>query len=114
MKRIFYIIIFIVSLFIIKSLVTSIYTLWHKQDLIIQAKKDLEAEKKRNEELKNRLSLVQSERFIEEEARNKLFLSKPNEQEIIIPKNLLKITDSQDTKPPKEEPNWKKWLELFF
>lgn len=114
MKRIFYIIIFIISLFIIKSLVVSIYTLWHKQDLITQAKKELEAEKKRNQQLKNRLSLVQSEGFIEEEARNKLFLSKPNEQEIIIPKNLLKITDYKEVKPPKEEPNWQKWWELFF
>ncbi len=114
MKRIIFIIIFLVAIFIIKSLVSSIYTLWHKKDLITEAKRELSLEKKRNQDLKDKLSVVQSPQFIEEQARNKLFLSKPNEQEIIIPKDLLKITDSQDVKPQKEAPNWKKWLNLFF
>ena len=114
MKRVIFIIIFLVAIFIIKSLVSSIYTLWHKKDLITEAKRGLTFERKKNQELKDKLSVIQSPKFIEEQARNKLFLSKPNEQEIIIPKDLLKITDSKDVKPPKEEPNWKKWLKLFF
>lgn len=114
MKRIIFIIIFLVAIFIIKNLVSSIYTLWHKKDLITEAKRELTFEKKKNQELKDKLSIVQSPQFVEEQARNKLFLSKPNEQEIIIPKDLLKITDSKEEKPPKEEPNWKKWWKLFF
>lgn len=110
MKRVIFFIILIVSMFIIKNLVSSIYNLWQKQDLIVSAQKELENEKERNQEIKSKLSYVKSQEFIEEEARNKLFLVKEGEKEILLPP----LPSSQDKKQEPPKPNWKKWMELFF
>ncbi|OGH09799.1 MAG: hypothetical protein A2152_00880 [Candidatus Levybacteria bacterium RBG_16_35_6] len=112
MKKIIYIATVIILLVIINNLTHSIYDLWHKQDLLTAAEKKLELEKERNKKLKAELSYVQSQQFIEEQARDKLFMSKPGEQDILIQKNLIapeKSKPKQDTRP-----NWQKWMELFF
>ncbi len=113
MRRAIFLTIIVVSLFIIKNLVTSIYNLWQKQDLITQAQKEFEEAKKKNQELKTKLEIANSERFIEEQARNRLFLVKPNEQQIVIPPHLLKPSVTpKPTESPK--PNWQQWWDLFF
>lgn len=110
MKKLIFLIILIISLIIIKNLVFSIYGLWQKQDVVIQTQKELEAEKKKNKELKNKLSEANSPQFIEEQARNKLFLVKQGEQEIVLPKTEKKGIFQEKT---NDLPNWKKWLNLF-
>ncbi|SRR5258708_23127426 len=113
MKRLFFILIIAICLYIIKGLATSIYTLWQKQDLIVQAQKELEMQKDKHNQLQKQLSYSQTQQFIEEEARDKLFMGKPNEQTVILPTDFL-------TKQPKTKtiinssPNLKKWLELFY
>lgn len=64
--------------------------------------------------LKNRLTRVKSQDFVEEEARNKLFMVKPGESTIIIP--TATIHNAVITKAVKkiEKPNWEQWKELFF
>ncbi len=111
MKRFLFMAILIVSLVIIRNLVTSIYNLWQKQYLIVSAQKELEVEKKKSLELKKKLVYAESTAFIEEQARNKLFLSKPGEKEIIL-SNISKSDNSSKNK--ENDPNWKKWWELFF
>ncbi len=111
MKKILQIGAIIILLLIINGLARSIYDLWNKQDLLTLAKKTLEEEKLKNKKLKGELSYVESPEFIEREARNKLFLVKPGEKEILISQK-----SSQEAKLKKEVniPNWKKWLNLFF
>lgn len=109
-RRIVFIIVVVILIFIIQSLVRSIYDLWQKQDLLTLAQKTLEEEKLKNQKLKAGLSYVESQEFIEEKARNKLFLTKEKELEVIISQNL------QKEKVKKEKvnvPNWEKWLRLF-
>jgi cell division protein FtsB len=110
-KRIFYVALVIVLLVVINNLVHSIYDLWHKRDLLTIAEKRLELEKDKNRKLKAELSYVQSQQFIEEQARNKLFMSKPGEQDILIQKNLIQL---QKQKEADKRPNWEKWLQLFL
>lgn len=112
MKKISFVVIIIISVFIINSLTRSIYDLWKKQDLIVRARQELSKEKEENQRLKSQLSLVGNDQFIEEEARNKLFLVKPGEQEVIIPKELQDADKSAQNKD--NAPNWKKWWNLFF
>jgi cell division protein FtsB len=111
-KRIFYIVTVIILLVIINNLSRSIYDLWHKKDILTDAQKRLEIEKQKNIKLKAELSYVQSEAFIEEQARNKLFMSKPGEQDVLIPKNLLETGKNKNNNPEKQ--NWQKWLDLFI
>ena len=76
-----------------------------------KSQKDLEREKAESRNLKVRLTYVQNDAFIEEEARNKLFLVKPGESGVIVPKDLI---SSRGATPTPEPPNWQKWINLFI
>lgn len=112
MKKAIYILIVIVLLIVINGLVHSIYDLWHKQDLLTSAQKELQNQQLQNQKLKGELSYVQSQQFIEEQARDKLFLVKPGEQEVLISQNLINKGGPQ--KQTQNIPNWQQWLKLFF
>lgn len=109
MKKIFYILSIIILLLVINSLGRSIYDLWGRRDIVRQAERNLDKEKAKNEELKRQLKIAKTPEFIENEARTKLFLSKPGEKEIILP--APSQTPSETSK--KETPNWQKWFNLF-
>lgn len=110
MKKTLYIVIVIALILIINGLAHSIYDLWSKKDLITSAQKKLDEEKLRNQKLKGELSYVQTREFIEEQARDSLFLGRPNEKEIIIPQ----IPQKNELKLKTQIPNWQKWLDLFW
>jgi cell division protein FtsB len=111
MKKAIFILIVLVLLFIINGLAHSIYDLWHKQDLLTTAQRELSIEKMENQKLKGELSYVKNQSFIEEQARNKLFLVKPGEQEVLISPDL---SQTQAKQQAQNIPNWQKWLKLFF
>lgn len=110
MKKIVFIAIVVCLTLVINNLVRSIYDLWQKQDLLVEAQNQLEERRADNEKLKAELSYVQSQKFIEEEARNKLFMVKPGEQNVLISSELIK---EEKPKVEKNIPNWEKWLNLF-
>ena len=95
---------------IINGLAHSIYDLWSKKDLITSAQSKLDEEKLRNQKLKGELSYVKTREFIEEQARDSLFLSKPNEKEVILPT----ASKSASEKKQPAKPNWRKWREIFW
>lgn len=109
-KKILFFAAIIVCIITIQNLARSIYDLWHKQDLVVSAKKDLEREKEKNQRLRSELSYVQSQEFIESEARNKLFMVKPGESGVIVPPDLIK---EKEEKREILVPNWQKWINLF-
>lgn len=111
LKKVVFIIIIIVCLITIQNLIRSIYELWNKQDHVVEAQKELEREKRENQKLKAQLSFVGSEEFIEEEARNSLFLVKPGESGVIVPEDLIK---RRKTEKKEELPNWQKWINLII
>ena len=113
-KKILFLIIIIVSVLISNNLIHSIYTLWQKKDLMVQAQQDLEEEKQKNKELKKQLSLVTDDSFVEQEARDKLFLAKPGEGVVVIPTGVLSASTSVTLKPVETKPNWQRWWETFF
>lgn len=111
-KKIVFFVILLASLFTINNLVHSIYTLWHKETLIEKAKIELEKEKKENQTLKQKLTVVRKPQFVEEEARNKLFLAKPGEGILVLP--TTHASPSAAPTPQDIRPNWKKWWDKFF
>jgi cell division protein FtsB len=112
MKKVIYIVVVVVLLLMINGLLHSIYDIWHKQDLLVSAQKELDREKLKNQKLKGELSYAQTPQFLEEQAHNKLFLVKPGEQEVLISPDL--INKNQPQKQNNKIPNWQKWLQLFF
>jgi len=111
MKKVLFLLIIAASLFIIKDLISSIYTLWSKKDLLVVAQRELNKEKSEHVQLKARIVEVKKSDFIEAEARNKLFLIKPGEQVVIVPQAL---NTPKKTVVVVEKPNWQAWLDLFF
>ena len=111
MKKIGYIITVIVLLLVINGLLQSIFDLWQKQDLLASAKNELQMQKNKNTKLKAELSYVKTQSFVDETARNKLFLVKPGEEDVIIPSNMI---NSSGKAAVKNTPNWQKWLKLFY
>jgi cell division protein FtsB len=110
-KKVLFFITILASLFIIKDLLYSIYTLWHKNDLLIVAQSELFRQRKENLKLKTQLSDAKRLDFIESEARNKLFMAKTGESVVILPQ--------PSPTPAKQiqvtvQPNWQQWVNLFF
>jgi cell division protein FtsB len=112
MRKAAFLVTVVALLLIINGLIGSIFDLLSKQDLVVDAQKKLEQEKARNNKLKAEFELAQRKEFVEEQARNKLFWTKDDEQNVIIPSNLI----PQDIAPKvaNRDPYWKQWLDLFF
>lgn len=104
----------IMLLLTINGLVHTIYTVWQKQDLIVQAQKNLAAEKKENQRLKKALAQVNQPQFVESQARDKLLLTKPGEGIVLLPASQLSSHRSPSQKPLDTRPNWQKWWDVFF
>ncbi len=109
MKKVLFIIIVLILLFIVNDLLRSTYGIWQKKDFVTSAEKELGHQKQENQRLKSQLSYVKTDEFIEKEARDKLFMVKKGEQKILIPKELEKPLEEKNT-----DPNWKQWWNLFF
>lgn len=113
-KKILFFAILIIFIIIINNLIHSIYTLWQKSDLVVQAQDELESEKKKNKELKRQLALISESEFVEQEARNKLFLAKPGEEIIVIPTDTFEPPPSRTPEPVETKQPWQQWWALFF
>lgn len=69
----------------------------------------------KNKQLRSKLSEIQSEEFIEEQARNKLSLSKQGETVVIIPDDTLKLVMGASASASEVRlPNWLGWWKVFF
>lgn len=111
MKKAVFFISIALFLFIINNFFHSIYRLWQKQDLIISARKELAHEQMEQRKLESELERIQQPAFLEEQARNKLFMVKPGEQIVVLPKEIMEpeITPTVTQEP---DPAWLQWYKL--
>ena len=84
---------------------------------ILEAQERLEKLEKEHEELEEKERAVQSTEFKEEQIRDKLGLVKEGEIIVVLPdpeivKKFAPPPEASENK--KEEPNWKKWVDLFI
>lgn len=115
MKRVIFFAVIIVSLFVMQNMLRSIYSLWQKRDLLVQRENELLRQKQEHARLTEEQRRVESEGFVEAEARNKLFLQKPGESKVVVDKRLIDAVAGVKTEVKKDErSNWQKWWELFF
>jgi cell division protein FtsB len=111
MRKISFIITVIVLILIINNLVSSIWNTWQKKDVVSQAQKELSIQKQENQRLKSALSYAKTPEFIEKEARDKLFMTKVGEQKVLLPQDSGNL---QELSKENNDPNWRKWWNLFF
>ena len=68
----------------------------------------------KNKQLKQKLQETQSSEFIEQQARNKLGLSKKGETVVIIPEEKLKLVMGASQSAEVRLSNWLGWWRMFF
>jgi cell division protein FtsB len=110
-KKLISSLIILFSLYLIVSLSREIFDLIQKEKVIGKEELKLEELKVETQVLKEQLDYVQSEEFVEKEAREKLGMTRPGETVVILPEDFKEMVDqSQGVIEPKEVPNWKQWL----
>lgn len=112
MKKIIFLVIFIFLVTIIVNLIYSITTLWSKKDIMTQTQQKLVKEQQQNKTLQAQWKKVNTQSFIEEQARDKLFLAQPGDSVVLFPT----ATASGSTKVQEGTnlPVWEQWWKLFF
>ncbi len=109
-------IIFVTAFFGI-SLIKNIVRVAKAKEQIVEISQAVEKLQKQNNELKMRLTEVDSQAFTETQLRDKLGLAKPGETVVVLPDiEILKKLAPTDTSEPTALPeaNWEKWYKLFF
>ena len=109
-KTIIPLIIVFALLFIIKNIIGSIINLNQNSQILTNLRTEEVEAKKRNQFLRERVYYVQTNEFIEKEAREKLGMVKEGEHIIIAPT----VVNNSEIKVKTDIPNWEKWKNLFF
>lgn len=113
MKRILAVSILLFAAYLIISLSRSLWDLWQKQEDLGKVQTKVERLRQENNRLQSELEYVQTDEFVEKQAREKLKLVKPNETVVLIPENVLKAATAEALPTPMP-PNWEQWMRLFF
>jgi cell division protein FtsB len=113
-KKLISSLIIIFGLYLIVSLSREIFDLIQKEKIIDQEQLKLEQLEVETQILREQLGYVQSEEFVEKEAREKLGMTKEGETVVILPEDFeAMVEQSRGAIEPEEIPNWKQWLGLF-
>ena len=98
------------GVFIAGRMGMNVWKLYKAGDKVEVARRELADAQAEQERLKTQLEYVQSDEFVEREAREKLGLGKPGETVVIVP-TPGNIQDSGFK--IQDEPNWRKWWRLY-
>ena len=111
-----YVLLFISVLFVL-SFARNIARINRATSKIEEAQEGVEKLKQENRKLKERLESVKTQEYREKQLRDKLGLAKEGEIVVVLPDEeiLRKLAPSyEEEEETLPDPNWKKWLKLFF
>lgn len=91
-----------------------IIRLLKSDDRIGEAVLKVEELEEENRRLKEQEEFFASEEFVEEQARNRLNMSREGETVVLLPPNVSELVNGAVPTPAPELPNWKKWCQLFL
>lgn len=111
LKKLLPVFIILLLLIVVKNNVSFILDFTKKGSALENLQKKLAAEDKKSKYLKERLYFVKNDRFVEDQAQNKLGMLRPGEYFVIAPTTTPLGSKAAE---PEQTPNWQKWLELFF
>ena len=107
----------IISLLMLASLARNIIKVRGAKERLKEKEDRIEKIRRENEELSQKAETFKSDEFIEKQLRDKLGLAKEGEMIVVLPdKETIKKFAPNDEKEEEilPDPNWKKWLKLFF
>lgn len=116
-RRILFILTVLILLGAIFSLLKAIYKTYSASERIKKSEQEVASLEKRQQELKDELSVKNNLDFVEKEARDKLAMVKPGETIVVVGEDTSKKTteDGDDSNVPLNNlSNPRKWWYLFF
>lgn len=114
-KKVLFVIISLICIVIAYNLLTQIFNALKSEERLSTAAEALYKLEVKNKQLKQKLEEISSKEFIEEQARNKLNLSKLGETVVIIPdEKINQVLGASESASEKRLPNWLGWWRLFF
>lgn len=114
LKKILLGLIILVVILIAYNLIKQIIDVSKSGDRLSQSADTLFKLEAKNRELKAKLSQIKSSQYLEEQARNKLGLSKAGETIVVIPEEKIKQVLGISQSAQIRLPNWQGWLKLFW
>jgi cell division protein FtsB len=107
----------IISILMLISLARNIIRVREAKERLVEKEVGIEKIRKENEELSLKVDIFKSDEYIELQLRNKLGLAKEEEIVIVLPddETLRKFAPTGEIEEEiLPDPNWKKWLNLFY
>lgn len=104
--------IIVFCLYLIVTTVKSIFDLWSAGDKLTIRQDEIKTLQAQQEDLLRKKAAIDNPQYWEKVARDQLGLTKPGDQVIIIPQELL-ADDSKVASTPAV-PNWQKWAKLLL
>ena len=98
-------------LLIIRNIIGSILTLRQNSRIVTTLKAKEQEGKQKKQFLKQQLYFVNTQQFVENEAREKLGMVKPGEHIVLAPPQIDKKSVEIQI---DNSPNWEQWWRLFF
>ena len=105
-------ILLILSFVLIVNITRTFRDLSRQENIIKEAEDRLQEVEAEKEKLQKNLAKVESQEYIEQEARNKLNLGKEGEVVLILPSISLAVTPTLI--PVDNSPSWQKWVNIFM
>lgn len=102
----------VICLYLIVTTIKAIADLWRAGDKHTNRQMRVETLKKEQEELLKKKAAASRPGFLEKVAYDQLGMSRPGEEIIIIPQELL--VDRTPVIAVDNTPNWQKWVRLLF
>lgn len=99
------------------SLSRSLWSRYRRVGRLEELQTEVTELEEEDQQLKQQKVAVESEEFLEREARDKLQMVKPGEKIVILPENVLGEVGGGEVGLEETvdlEPNWKRWYKLFF
>ncbi len=114
-KKVILIVVGAIVLIVVYNLVNQIFEAMHSGERLTQAADSLYKLQTENRQLQDKLAQINTPQFIEEQARDKLGLSKKGETVVIIPDDRLnRVLGISRLAPEVKLPNWLGWWRVFF
>jgi cell division protein FtsB len=111
-QKVLRLIVFVFCLYLIVTTIKAIFDLWKAGDKLTDRQARVAVLQKDQENLLRQKAEAESPLYLEKVARDQMGLSKPGEEVIIIPKELL-VDNSRVASEPAM-PNWRKWARLLL
>lgn len=107
----------LLGLFLVFHLSRSLWGMYHRTDRVGELKNEIQKLREEKSRLEEEKAFRQTAEFIEQEARNKLQMTKEGERIVVLPQKDTEPTAEKrgtTTPAPAQKPNWQKWVEFWL